>query len=120
MDTTPDAQRIGTAQHFRWLHGIVQVLLVLNLLDVVFTLLWVSAGLAREANPVIGDLVRDRPLVFAAAKLAVVGLGSWLLWNRRRQPLAVVAIFVAFLAYYGVLLWHVGYLGLILGTLLFP
>ena len=112
--------RIGTPEHFRWLHGIVKVVLVLNLLDAVFTLAWVNTGLAREANPLMDELVHEHPVAFAATKLTLVGLGSLLLWRLRWRPLAVVAIFVAFLAYYGLLLAHVGFLSLVVGTLLFP
>lgn len=121
VSSTPTTRplRIGTPQHFAWLHGIVQVVLVLNLLDAVFTLIWVWAGLAREANPVMRELVHHHPVAFAATKLALVGLGSLLLWHWRERPLAVVAIFVAFLAYYALLLAHVGFLSLVLGTLLF-
>jgi hypothetical protein len=32
----------------------------------------------------------------------------------------VVGIFVAFLVYYLLLLYHIGYLSLVIGTLLFP
>jgi hypothetical protein len=111
--------RIGTPQHFRWLHGIVKVVLVLNLLDAVFTLLWVWSGLAKEANPLLRQLVLESPVGFAAAKLAVVGLASLLLWRLRERPLAVVAIFLAFLAYYALLLAHIGFLSLVLGALWF-
>ena len=44
------ALQVGTSEHFRWLRGIVVAVLVLNRLDAVFTLLWVEAGLALEAN----------------------------------------------------------------------
>ena len=113
------ALRIGTPQHFRWLHGIVKGVLVLNLLDAVFTLIWVFAGLAKEANPLLRELVHESPVAFAAAKLAVVGLASLLLWRLRERPLAVVAIFLAFLAYYALLLAHIGFLSLVVGALLF-
>ena len=109
---------IGTPQHFRWLHGIVKVVLVLNLCDAVFTLFWVWAGLAKEANPLLRELVSESPVSFAAAKLLLVGLASILLWRLRQRPLAVVAIFLAFLAYYALLLAHVGFLSLVVGTLL--
>jgi hypothetical protein len=115
----PDS-RVGTAEHFRWLASIVKVILTLNLLDAIFTLVWVSAGLAKEANPLLATLVRDYPLMFVIVKLSLVGGGSWLLWQHRQRPLAVVGIFMGFLAYYWLLLLHVGYLSLILGTLLFP
>jgi hypothetical protein len=111
---------IGTAEHFRWLHGVVQVVLVLNLLDATFTILWVAAGLAREANPLFEELVRRDPVTFATAKLVLVALGSLLLWRLRHRPLAVIAIFVSFLAYYLILLYHVRFLGLLVGAWLFP
>jgi Domain of unknown function (DUF5658) len=111
--------RIGTPQHFRWLHGIVKIVLVLNLLDVVFTLLWVWSGLAKEANPLLRELVHTSPVGFATAKLVGVGLASLLLWRLRERPLAVVAIFLAFLAYYALLLAHIGFLSLVVGALLF-
>ncbi len=69
-------------------------------------MLWISNGLAVEANPLLGDLVDRHPVAFACAKLTLVSLGTWLLWRRRREPLAVVAVFIAFLAYYLLLLIH--------------
>lgn len=108
------ASRIGTPQQFRWLHGIVSVVLVLNLVDAVLTVFWVGAGLARESNPLLAELVAERPVLFTAAKLGLVGFGSLLLWRLRQRPLAVIGIFGVFLAYYAVLLHHVRFLGRIL------
>ena len=84
-------------------------MLVLNLLDAIFTLVWVRWGFAREANLMIDRLVESHALAFIAVKLGLVGMGSWLLWQRRDHATAVVAIFIAFLAYYLVLLYHVQY-----------
>jgi hypothetical protein len=100
---------VGTPEHFRWLHGIVKTVLVLNLLDALFTLVWVRFGYAREANLMIDRLVENHALAFVAVKLGLVGMGSWLLWQRRNHATAVVAIFVAFVTYYLVLLYHVQY-----------
>lgn len=111
---------VGTPAHFRWLDGVVRALLVLNLLDAVFTLFWVGFGLAHESNPVLRELAHHQPVAFVCAKLGLVGLGSALLWQQRQQPLAVIAIFLAFLVYYGLLLAHVGFLSWLVGLLLFP
>lgn len=112
---------VGTPQHFRWLQGIVWVVLALNLLDAVFTLLWIRGGLASEANPFLRDLAHGHPFAFIAVKLTVVTLGSLLLWGQRQRPLAVVFIFVAFGVYYAVLLAHIGFLSMILrGAALIP
>ena len=116
----PLDSRIGTPEHFRWLLRIVKAVLALNLLDAIFTLIWINAGLAREANPLLAEIVRNHPVGFAVIKLGLVAGGSLLLWRYRSRPLAVVGIFVAFFAYYLLLLYHIGYLSLVVGTLLFP
>lgn len=97
---------VGTAQHYHWLRGIVACVLVLNGIDAVMTVLWIQSGLAIEANPLVAQWVNSQPVVFAAGKLLLVSLGSWLLWKRRREPLAVIGIFTVFLVYYGILLIH--------------
>lgn len=109
---------VGTPQHYGWLNGIVKCVLVLNLLDAVFTLLWVGGGLAREANPFIAELVEDHPLGFVTVKTVLVAGGSWLLWERREHPYAVVAIFAGFVAYYAVLVHHVQYASGLVGLVL--
>ncbi len=112
--------KIGTPEQFRWLLGIVKVILGLNLLDAMFTLVWINAGFAREANPLLANFVLEQPVVFSIIKLSLVALGSLLLWRYRLRPLAVVGIFVAFLVYYLLLLYHIGFLSLIIGALLYP
>ena len=109
LDAERSGFRIGTPDHFRWLHGIVKSILVLNLVDAVLTLFWVRSGYATEANTLIDELVNEHALVFVLIKLALVGMGSWVLWNRRRSPAAVVGIFVAFMTYYWILLYHLRY-----------
>lgn len=116
----PPAPELGTPTHFRWLHGLVKTVLVLNLIDAVLTLLWVNAGLAREANPLLAELVHEHPVIFTVGKIGLVGGGSLLLWRARNRPLAIVGIFLAFLVYYAILLLHLGYVGWIAGTLLYP
>jgi hypothetical protein len=103
------AMELGTAEQFRWLDWIVKCVLVLNLADAIFTLIWVRWGLALEANALMRDLVNEHALGFMLAKLLLVSGGSWLLWQRRHHSVAVVAIFTAFIAYYAVLLYHVQY-----------
>jgi hypothetical protein len=97
---------IGTPEQVQWLLGLVKAIFVLNLLDAVFTLTWVHAGLAEEANALMRDLVNNHTVRFVLAKLALVSLGSILLWYRREHPLAVIAIFFTFFAYYLIFLYH--------------
>ena len=118
--TTSAPSKIGTPEQFRWLLGIVKVTLGLNLLDAMFTLVWINAGLAREANPLLDEFVLEHPVVFSIVKLSLVALGSLVLWRYRLRPLAVVGIFLAFLVYYFLLLYHIGFLSLVIGALLYP
>ena len=101
--------RIGTPQHYRWLHAIVKSVLVLNLIDAVLTLFWVRSGFADEANTLMDELVNGNALLFVLVKISLVGMGSWRLWRHRQSPFAVVGIFVAFMAYYVILLYHLQY-----------
>lgn len=99
-------RRIGTPQHFRWMGWVVRATLVLNVFDALLTLIWVYGGRATEANPAMEYLVHNHPFLFVVVKFALVFAGSWLLWHYRKRPLSVVAIFTVFLAYYGVLIYH--------------
>ena len=45
--------------------------------------------------------------------LGLVSLGTVLLWRNRTRPLAVIGIFLAFLAYYFVLLYHLQFASLL-------
>jgi hypothetical protein len=101
---------IGTSQHFRWLQGIIKWILVLNLLDGVFTLVWVQYFYAEEFNVMLRDLAHGKMVLFMVVKLALVSLGSLFLWRNRNHPFAVVAIFLAFFVYYLVLLYHLQYI----------
>jgi uncharacterized protein DUF5658 len=118
VPAAPSRLPVGTPEHFRWLQGIVKTVLVLNLLDAIFTLVWVRWGFAREANLMIDRLVERHALTFVAVKLSLVAMGSWLLWQRRHHATAVIAIFIAFMTYYLVLLYHVQYAAKLVRSLL--
>jgi hypothetical protein len=105
-DSRPETQKIGTPEHFRWLHGIVQALLVLNVLDAIWTIAEIASGRASEANPLMAGLAHSEPVLFAFVKILLVSLGSYILWQHRQKATAVCAIFVAFMVYYCLLLYH--------------
>lgn len=106
-----------SVQHLGWLDGMVKAVIVLNLLDVFFTLVWVGSGHAEERNVLLDHLVRDYPIAFVAAKISLVSLGSYLLWSYRSRPLAVIAIFMALVVYYFVLLHHLHFTSAVFGLL---
>ena len=106
----PRGFALGTGQHFRWLHGIAEWVLVLNLLDGVFTLVWVEFFGAGEKNIMMRDLVHTSAVMFMVVKLTLVSLGTLFLWRYRSNSLAVIALFFSFFIYYLVLLFHIQYL----------
>jgi len=106
--------RIGNEEHYEWLRRIVMAILVLNLLDAIFTLFWVQTGYARERNALLEPFVIRHSGYFTFVKLSLVSLGIGLLWNRRHHASAVVAIFVAFVAYYAVVAFHFSGSGMVI------
>ena len=116
---TSDTSRLGTPEQFKWLLGIVKVILVLNLIDAIFTLFWFYAGLAREGNPLLAGVLFDHPVIFAIVKLALVSLGSILLWRYRYRPSAIIAIFIAFMVYYALLIYQVEFFSRLIRVLFF-
>ena len=104
-ETNP-GMRIGNLQHYQWLKGIVAFICVLNVIDGILTLVWISTGRAEEANPFMNELILRNPILFMVGKLILVFLGTWLLWRMRRVKAAVIAVFGIFLAYYAVLIYH--------------
>jgi hypothetical protein len=107
------ALAIGTEQHFEWLYSIAKWILLLNLLDGVFTLIWVQHFGAGELNIMLSDLVHDSALLFMLVKLTLVSLGTLFLWRNRSNSLAVVSLFFAFFSYYLVLLIHLRHSSLV-------
>ena len=63
-------------------------ILVMNLIDAVFTLIWVEGGFTDELNPIMVEALSMGPVVFMALKLTLVSLAVWLLWFRRRRRVA--------------------------------
>lgn len=109
LHRTVGSLAIGTGQHFQWLNGIAKWILVLNLVDGVFTLVWVEYFQARELNIMMRDLVYSSGLSFMLVKLTLVSLGTLFLWRNRSNALAVISLFIAFFSYYWVLLVHLEY-----------
>ena len=99
--------KVGTSEQFKWLNGILAVVFILNVVDGILTLVWYFTGRAKEANPLLAQVISLHPVLFICVKISLVGLGSYLLWKYRKKALAVIGIFMAFLAYYTILLIHV-------------
>jgi len=97
---------VGIPDQFKWLYGIIETIIILNLLDAVLTMLWVHTGLAREANPLLQPIVHNHVLLFIIVKIALGSLSTWFLWQYRQRALAVIGTFSVFIVYYAVFLHH--------------
>lgn len=108
---------VGLPHQFLWLRWMLVALVVLNLFDAVFTLIWLRNGMATEANLFVRKLVTEHAPLFLTVKISLVSLGAFLLWRRRTHPLAVVGIFASFVAYYILLLHHLEFASWLIGRM---
>jgi hypothetical protein len=88
-----------------WLRLAAGFVLVLNVLDGAFTLLWTTAGFAEEANPLMAQVIHS-PVHFMLVKLSLVSLGLLLLWRLRWRNMAQLAIGSSAMGYAVLLAYH--------------
>jgi hypothetical protein len=91
---------------------VASTLLILNLLDGIFTLAAVHAGVASEANPLMAAPLSWGSLYFILIKTTLVSAGVLLLWRRQNRPLAVAGLYAATALYAGVLAYHLSAISL--------
>ncbi len=85
---------------------VAAAVLVLNLADAVFTLLYLHAGLAAEANPLMDRALGGGAVGFMIVKLALVSLGVLLLFRLRQRRSASIALCGTAAAYSSLFLYH--------------
>lgn len=84
-------------------------LLILNLLDGLFTLAFLQLGVAQEANPVMRAAYELSPMSFMALKLLVVNLGVVVLALHRESKVARLALKIATAVYAVIVTWHLAF-----------
>jgi len=87
----------------------LSILLLLNLFDALFTLFWIEADIASEANPLMAQAFTLGPMGFIVVKLALVTLSVGLIWRLRARRGARVALVPVAVLYAYVVGGHVGY-----------
>lgn len=97
------------ARREEWMKFLVGAIFVLNAIDAVATVTWVSAGMAEEANPLMAHLLEMHPVVFVGVKLTLVGLCVSLLWRYYDHTLSVVACILLVSVYYVLILYHLAF-----------
>lgn len=80
--------------------------LVGNVLDAMFTIIYTDLGVAQEANPLLGPALEDSPLLFMVIKLGLVSMGVTLLWRLRHRRAAVAGLIAAAATYSWLLGYH--------------
>jgi hypothetical protein len=85
---------------------LASLVIVLNLLDAIWTLTFVEAGIAEEANPLMASALGHGPLSFMIAKLTLVSLCVLLLWRLRHRAGAAIALWSGVLTYTLVVAYH--------------
>tara|TARA_R110002110_G_scaffold24063_1_gene90644 strand:+ start:1134 stop:1466 length:333 start_codon:yes stop_codon:yes gene_type:complete len=84
-------------------------LVVLALFDLVATILWVAAGKATEANPIMDYFLQKSFYLFAVVKLTLTFCGILLLdkfKNRSKKFIFKASLFLI-LIYAGLAGWHI-------------
>jgi hypothetical protein len=85
-------------------------LLVLNLLDGLFTLTFLQLDVAEELNPLMKAAYEASPLVFMVAKLVIVNAGLALLCAHRTMKASRLAIRAGAVIYAIINVYHLAFL----------
>lgn len=93
-----------TSQRFVLVTG--TVVLILNLLDAIFTIIYTRTGVAVESNPLMDVTLGASPVLFMVAKLGLVSLGVLLLWRLRHHRAARFGLVMTSTAYVMLLFHH--------------
>jgi hypothetical protein len=97
---------MSTARSTRILLAAAGIVVVFNLIDAMFTIIYIRSGLATEANPLMDGILAASPVLFMAAKLALVSLGVQLLWRLRDHRSARFGLFATSAAYMTLIAYH--------------
>ena len=82
------------------------LLIILNIIDTIATLYWVSEGVASEANPIMQNWLQVNVMGFVIVKLVLVFACALCLWKFRRRLLAHILIVPVILIYLYVFAIH--------------
>ncbi len=83
------------------------LLLVLNMADAFYTLLYIQQGLAEEANPVMAQLLKLGPTWFVLGKHLLVSVCVVSLWRLRQRKSAAFGLTVMLPLYSALVFYHV-------------
>src|SRR6266436_8340067 len=76
----------------RLLLRIASAVVVMNLVDAIFTLVYVNGNVATESNPLMKAALATSPVAFMITKLSLVSLCVFLLWRFGHRRSAMVGL----------------------------
>ena len=88
---------------------LLSIVIGASVLDALLTLLYLHHG-GAEANPLMAVAIKHGEARFVAIKMALTGIGAWLLAAHQHFPLALRGLYVLATGYVGLLLIHVALL----------
>ena len=89
-----------------WINALIFAVFLMNALDGVMTITWVSTAIAVEANPLMAFLLNIHPALFMIAKITLVFGGLLTLLHFRERTEAIIGILSTFFLYYLLILYH--------------
>tara|TARA_B100000131_G_C17932919_1_gene539112 strand:- start:184 stop:492 length:309 start_codon:yes stop_codon:yes gene_type:complete len=81
-------------------------LLILNLFDLIMTLVFITSNEAREANPIMNQALEVGILPFGILKIFLVTAGVWLFWKNKNSIVSQYAAIFCLLAYIILSIYH--------------
>lgn len=87
----------------------IWAVLLFNVLDLAFTIYYIEAGHAVEANPLMAAAYANSPVHFGIIKMALAVLGITLLYRARHARTAQIAIRGITVAYGLLVAYHVAH-----------
>lgn len=86
------------------------LLLLFSVVDSAFTHLWLSTGVATEANPLLAAAWSLSPMTFHGVKALLILASALILHRLRELPVAQTTMATAALTYSAVVSWHLVHL----------
>jgi len=83
------------------------IIFIANILDATLTIIWLNAGIATEANPIMDYLLGFGELWFFTVKISTVALACLILWALRDFKLAKLVAIICFAVYCAIIIFHI-------------
>lgn len=106
----PESSRSSSLEWTPKFHAAEAVFLAFNALDAIFTLLYVTVGVATESNPLLAAAIAISPVLFVVVKMTLAIAAVTILHALRQNSLAQRVMVFGALAYAGVIAWHLMHL----------